>query len=189
MFWKFNLGKFEFQEKAMYEEYLGNLQDVAKGATKAFIKAAAIQVPVDTGMARASLYSRVRTFSGSNSTVKGYLGLTGNMSRMSRARQPRNRAGQFRARKKWYYSAKGKKDGYRTIPRGRELGLFVFDYTNSSLKVRWDSKVFHYIKRESLWQSRAAGTTAFNTYVEAHRKDLQPQLLKFVHYTKTGNSK
>lgn len=187
MQWKFNLGKFEFQKKEMLEEYFGSLEDFAKQATREFIKAAAPHVPVDTGMARASLYGRVRTFRPSNSTVKAYLGLEGTMVAMARRRQPRDKFGNFRARKKWYYRGKVR-DGFRTIPRGREMGLITFDAPDnlSDIEVIWSTDVHHFIKHEDRWQARLAGAEAFEAYVESHKKDLKPQLKKFVHYNRMG---
>ena len=191
MFWKVNLGQFEFKKKEYFAEFLGNLQDLAKQGAKEFIKVAALEVPIDTGMAQASLYGRVKTFSGRYSTVKEYLGLSGRTVAVARRHQPRDKKGHFVKREKWYYIKEGHKsirDGYRTIPRGREMGLMSFDFNSRRIFVRWDTEVCHYRRHELKgdWRSREAGMKAFEDYVQGQLKYMGPELTGFVTFHKVS---
>lgn len=161
-FYKPDVGKFT-------RELLKNMQELWRGAIRAFLEGVASRIHVDTGMSKASLRP-----------LGAEVGVDVSISPK---RGPRKGLDTFTA----YYPER-----YKSIEEGERVGEKAFHIgwgttSRPQLYFRFNITVFHYFLHEVNWKSLNTGEAVMRSYLDRNASRVIPELSKWMNLvTKRG---
>lgn len=158
--------------EAFRKSFIGRAKKLTRIAIGEFVMASAKEIPVDTGMARASLKA---------------LG-----SQEAQGPDGRGISVPIGAKKrefvKGYYDISGDyhPDGLRNEARGTQLGKMAYDFGGNTMggyinmRFRYSIKVWQWLLWEYSWLALATGREAFLSFFKDNRAFMVPELSEWI---------